>query len=88
MDEDPVLCCLPPAAPLCPFPCLPLCRSSSGPLVRGERVDGALVRSQVTAGRGPHLSPLRSATMAVVPRRRLSTCSDGWQLLLALKRGI
>lgn len=30
---------------------------------------GALVRSQVTAGRGPHLSPLRSTTMAVVPRR-------------------
>lgn len=65
-----------------------LCVVCSGPLVCVANAWTGPGRSQVTGGYEPHLSSLVLTTKAVVPQRWLSTCRDGWRLLLALKRGM
>lgn len=50
-----LLCCPPPAAPLCPFPCLPLCHLYWPSCVCGGRVDGPWVLSG--DGRAVSLTP-------------------------------
>lgn len=87
-NEGPCVHCSVVLLPLHPFVLFPafLCVICIGPLVCVANAWTGPGRSQVTASHEPHPSSLPLTTIAAVPQWWHSTCSDGWQLLLALKR--